>query len=405
LQDAMQLALAYFLQPSSSKGLYLSGSSEAIATIIWGITQSLPRTLLRGITFSTYDHNPTASKVTVTGIFSEQYVPPLFSGTAFINVDTTSEPLSMLVAAPVRRYIDFVVYVLGQRHLQALKDDPLYRFIALAERQPIHNTTELFTLFQRTFHKQPSYPSAVPVTYPSKEVPVSVRADDVHEVIEPLRPPRRQRSILAMASQFQSELEYVRGQRTIYYGVRLSLFLNVVLFLCLLAFLIFLPFNQNAVRQGVTNSVLAQLTQVARATRTSQVPLIGNSVNFLATSADVVPLASINQPFVLFVEVENTGLNTWVPSKGYQLDCVPDPAGQASDQDCPQARLMSKVTTSVSTGQHYIFAFLFRSPGPAAMHHIKVQLYQGAKPFTSPSQPPYKLYFTIVSSGGKKGKS
>jgi len=340
------------------------------------------------MTFSTYENSPTSSEETIVGLFSEHYVPPLSSRDVFINVDVVSSPLRTRVAESAGRYIDFAVQTLNQRHLLTSMDDRLYRFITSAEQQSVNNPTQLLALFQQYLGQRP--PARPPVPDKPKDIPAHTSGGYVPEEslvrsgprrISPI--PSQTRPLLGPPDDSDSREVADQAHRlpTRYRGLQLSLPLNAALFLLLLALLIFLPFNQNAVRQEAINNVHSQLTQTANATQLAQsLGVKGNSVQFLYTS----PQTSVTngQTITLYIAVQDTGQNTWSNGTGYHLACV-DP----QDLDCKQAKFSTLMDQSVPPGGTYVFIitikahFAVPNVPDQTPHMFDVRLAQGKQQF------------------------
>ena len=442
-QASLHIALSHFLRSSSPQRLCLSGSSEAIAALIWGVTQSLPSMLLPRLTFNTYEDNLRASRETIVGLFSDRFLPT--DGPSF-NVDTASTLPYSQETDTIQKYITFATDILCQRLRTQQQNDELNKLISLAEQREIRTVDALLELFQEQRavvvpsvqpKRVPHYPPVPPMDEPvepstpfnppiiptPKPITPSLptvpdRSDNIPDAphipvpfdppVTPAQPvpsyqtnggdphsskpplpvlsspaPTRDR-IRTTLTRFWRELRHARSSRSLYRGTIFSLTLNALLLATLLILLIALPISQNAARQSGSNNALAQITSTAttnaQATSNAQATVTNetNSATFIPQNWKIS--APRNTPFILSVQVQNTGTRTWLPGQGYQLKCIPITSPKFPiDSDCPTSRELDQVTTPVSPGQFYIFSFTYTSKD-AIPHLLNVQMFQGQIP-------------------------
>lgn len=424
-RTSLRLALAHFLDSSSPPRLYLSGSSESIATLIWGITQSLPLALIRGVTFNTYEDDLSGSNETIVGLFSERFLP---RGESAFDVDTATVSSLPEEDEVITHYSNFAADALYRRARDPRQSkDQLATFIERAEQQDIMNATALLQRYQeyqqeqrKLREQQRSRVSASAVQPPPSLAQSAFPASYLSEQATPQNPSelpggldRRDQSynppprpvafrladaktaVRATASQLLLEVGQTRSSPVLYRSILLSAVLNALLFVALIISLIALPVNANSARQNA----FAQLTQTAPAILADPTsrptippkPPEDDAVTFLPTLTNT-PTAKANASFAFAVEVQNSGSNTWSPQQKYQLKCIPDPA-PGKDQDCPGVKVLATVTVSVPSRQNYIFVFTTKSPGPAGKHTLKIQMFRDQTPFGLP----HILSFIITS--------
>lgn len=420
------LALAHFLRSSSPGQLALSGSSETIAALIWGVTQSLPLALLVGMTFSTYTDGRDAGEEIIAGFFSERFLPP---GESSFDVDTAASRPHPEVEGMVEQYINFAVTELCRRvQVPQPREDQLASLIEQADKQDIRDIAALLRLFKTYQQKQeqklrvaeqqrsreqerykPVMPAIQPVPLVDREVqsdqpatarpyrrqPAALAPQNLPQRDVPTggftsQPPQRPVPIStrakiatgALASQFRQELEQIRPRHVLYRVVLLSLCLNVLLLGALIISLIARapqPNSPGLVASTHTPSVPRRTPPVLVRGTVTPIPILTDDVTFSAISS---PSAAKNAAFTFSVAVKNSGSSTWNVQQHYQLKCIPNPdPGTTTDQDCPAEQQLALVTASVAPGAVYTFVFQFQSPGPAGPHSIKVQMFRDQTPF------------------------
>ncbi|HLG63681.1 MAG TPA: hypothetical protein VKY19_17205 [Ktedonosporobacter sp.] len=423
---SLRLALAHFLRSSSPGQLALCGSSETIAALIWGVTQSLPLALLAGMTFSTYTDGRDSDEETIAGFFSERFLPP---GESSFNVDTAASRTRPEVEGMVDQYISFAVTELCRR-IQAprQREDQLASLIEQADKQDVRDVAALLRLFETYQQEQeqkrkaaeqqrirerersrPVMPAIQPVPLVDREVQSNQPATAVPYRQQPAalaaqnspqqdarsggfmsQPPQRPVPIStraknatgALVSQFRQELAQIRPQRVLYRVVLLSLCLNLLLLGALIISLIARapqPNSPGVVASTHTPSVPRRTPPVPVRGTVTPIPILTDDVTFSAISS---PSAAKNAAFTFSVAVKNSGSSTWNVQQHYQLKCIPNPdPGTTTDQDCPAEQQLALVTASVAPGAVYTFVFQFQSPGPVGTHTIKVQMFRDQTPF------------------------
>ncbi len=153
VQNSLRGIIKAFLSPTRLKQhLYIIGGSERIAMLIWGLTHSIPETLLPGLTFTTYEHDPDKSNETIVGtITSDALVIP---DRAKIRI-TITPSYSSYTNTTVDEYVSFAVDCLiqhGNGHSPQLN-----ALVKQAEEKNITTVEEFMELFQQfTAKKDPS---------------------------------------------------------------------------------------------------------------------------------------------------------------------------------------------------------------------------------------------------------
>lgn len=428
---SLRLALAHFLRSSSLQQLALSGASESIAALIWGVTQSLPLALLAGTTFSTYTDGRDRGEETIAGFFSERFLPPDESS---FDVDTAAAKPRPKVEGIVEQYINFAVTKLCRRMQVPLqREDQLASFIEQADKQNVREVAALLRLFE-TYqqeqeqkrraaeqqrirgqeHYKPVMPPIQPVPLVNREVqgdqPVTARPyrrqpttrqqpaalapqssplQDVRTDGFTSQPPQRpvpvsiraRNATGALVSEFRQELGQIRSRRVLYRVVLLSLCLNVLLLVGLFISLIARapqPNSPGLVVSTHTPPVSKPAPTVPARRTVTPTPVLTDDVAFAAANS---PSAAKNTAFTFSVAVKNSGSSIW-NAQHYQLKCIPNPdPGTTTDQDCPVEQQLAVITSSVAPGSVYTFTFQFQSPGPVGSHTIKVQMFRDQTPF------------------------
>ncbi len=423
---SLWLALAHFLRSSSLRQLALCGSSESIAALIWGVTQSLPLTLLTGMTFSTYTDGRDTGEETIAGFFSERFLPP---GEGSFNVDTATALPRPKVEGMVEQYIKFAITELCRRmQVPQQRGDQLASFIEQADKQNVRDGATLLRLFQtyqrereqkrraaeqQRIREQERAKSETPSIQLIPMVEREVLLDQAATVVPDRRQPaalapqnlplqeartsrsapeplqrfesigtRAKNATGALISEFGQELGQIRSRRVLYRVVLLSLGLNVLLLGALVISLIARapqPDSPGLIAATHTPSVPKTAPSVSVRRTVTPPPILTDDVTFASANS---PSAAKNTAFTFSVQVKNTGSSTWNAQQHYQLKCIPYPApGTTIDKDCPAEQTLALVTSSVAHGAVYMFVFQFQSPGPPGSHTIKVQMFKDQTPF------------------------
>lgn len=373
---ALHRTLALFLQDYPPGRVYLCGQATAIALTIWCITQSLPRRMLKGLTFTTYEDHVAYSKETIVGLAPSQSVPSLPPGFFYVDL-AAPEPLPITLTPAMETYLDFALRQLAAR-AQSVSGpgDQLTAFLTQADEQAVEHPTALLSLFEQSQARLQPPPVVIglpPTQPPPQRPPAGAR------VRPPVsRPPATLRERLPHT--------WPSGRVS---GLQASLLLNALLLLCVVVLLLFrAPGPQSAALSPT------QQTQTATVLHSNDVRLA--LVGVMTRPDPVAPGQALHVTLV----IANQGPATWTARQGLYFVCVPA-SGHALDRDCQvitggrqqpepenQAVQMERIPTpggiSVSPASFSFLTFslqaqpLGKSKQPE-IHHIILRIGQGSR--------------------------
>jgi len=157
VQQSLPLLIQAYLTLGDSQKLYIAAPNEQIASLIWGLTHSIPRAMQRTLTFSTYEADVTKATVRIVGTSESatelykgynkpaQVLPPECYSTRGIGIDCYSGKVSDLHYVS-QGIVDYSLYATDRFVKQRKKyvDD----LLATAEQLKVKNTDEFMAIFE-----------------------------------------------------------------------------------------------------------------------------------------------------------------------------------------------------------------------------------------------------------------
>jgi hypothetical protein len=149
IQNHLRSLIHAFLAPSRlQQRVAINGASHQIAALIWGLTQSVPKTLLpSNFTFTTYEYNTDQSHETIVGTTTTH--EPGLEGHSTLKVKYMPDPQpypAECLAVEIANFIDFAVQCLIQTPNG--RSSQLEDLVKQAERANITSVKEFITSFQ-----------------------------------------------------------------------------------------------------------------------------------------------------------------------------------------------------------------------------------------------------------------
>jgi len=398
LQEHLQFAIEVFLTSTIQHHLYIVGSSEQTAMLIWGLTSTLPPNLVAKLSFSTYEPDVSKCREVIIGTTTAQNLPPVCyrEGNRVLNcamppptLDSDSSVAIQAAEAIAKFRKQFVPEIQPEQKasLYIKKRDPEIEESLPAEEH------------------DPAYEDPIPVVGLPAERKVPPQRRTVRSVTPPLAVPVQvpvsRRSVPPEAPQRRPTVPQRRLPSKLLAATLLSLVINILLLLLLLNHPTATPPNYSAI-------VATEVAQTVTARFSTPPPVKDENYDLigLMTSSDNKSLTSIplkttlaiseplNTPFIVLVVVRNTGKNFWVVShaKHYTLSNV-------GDSNCSGANSMDAPPFTgkqpVYTNQIYIFSFQFELSSPdSGGCKITLQMASNSGTFIG---SPFTINFTITS--------
>jgi GTPase-associated protein 1, middle domain/GTPase-associated protein 1, N-terminal domain type 2 len=154
LEDYLPCIMQAFLTPEEVQKLYIVAPARQVATLIWGLTHSLPLSLLKQFTFSTYEHDPKNASMRIVGTCHPYTEQETSFSHQNLSTDYYNEKGLVLnwyagkcpevtLKEDITLYAQFAISRLSERNFS-----PLNEIIALAEQRNIDKIDLFLSIYE-----------------------------------------------------------------------------------------------------------------------------------------------------------------------------------------------------------------------------------------------------------------
>lgn len=370
VEDALQESICAFLAANrAQQRLLVYAPPEQVATLIWGLTHSIPVALLADLTFTTYDDAIQKCDATIIGTMTAG----MFSSTAASpKIDLQQPPRSYGQSAPgldedIAEFARFAVTCLQQTAHGDGRSPELAQLLQEAGKQESNVSVEAFIKHFKASKKEQERAQALLSDETLQARPARV------EIYPPLHPTKLNKALspasasptdraARSSAHVSSQQTRLAGKRQIFPSSVRSLRVGaivVVLALLLITNLLTsistYTITSGRVQAGAATQAPTRVTQTPRPstpTSTVQPPASSNPVAFLFVSPQ--QKVAHGTDIELYLVLKNTDTQaSWsyhTPDDGYYLACaVP------TDSDCAQAIISTLGNQAVPPGGAFLF--------------------------------------------------
>lgn len=403
VEDALRRSICAFLAPNrEQQRLTIDGHSAQIAAVIWGLTHSIPTSLLPDLTFTTYEDEVQKCKATIIGTVSaDKLASPV---TTPPDLQFHTQPLSYRsdLDADIASFAAFAVSCL-QNNARA---SDLTQLISEAEAEQSSASVEAFIKRFKAYQAEKERTRALEELEHQQAVATrhAPASEQTNAVIAPPREERKPTPAFAGHNPGRRSGRMPEPlQELLAVSVRTTRAYPRAVLLVLALLLITNLFTSLVVSHAASGNI--QPTATAQSTGTAIHPASSPTT----PTAIVPPPDPANSVFIfagpqenvqsghqvdLYIVVRNLGQHiSWSyhsPQNGYYLACV-DP----SDTDCTGSRISTLGNQVVPPGGTFIFIITVNAhfaqsgiPDKNA-HHIDLQFKYDNQPLGKPQTLSY----------------